>query len=70
MTGPPVKKSRVGRQRAAAWLALVLLAVAAVLFPVVFSSPVAARCLLMVSITASSLGPHRLPPEESGRADH
>jgi branched-chain amino acid transport system permease protein len=43
MTGPPVKKSRVGsvgRQRAAAGLALVLLAVAAVLFPVVFSSPV------------------------------
>jgi hypothetical protein len=43
MTGPPVKKSRVGsvsRQRAAAGLALVLLAVAAIVFPVVFSSPV------------------------------
>jgi branched-chain amino acid transport system permease protein len=43
MTGPPVKKSRVGsvgRRRAAAGLALVLLAVAAILFPVVFSSPV------------------------------
>ena len=43
MTGPPVKKSRVGtvsRRRAAAGLALVLLAAAVIAFPVVFSSPV------------------------------